>query len=490
MNKALSKSRFVLGTRCKKALWYSTHTPEIADKPDAAAIKRMKSGTAIGKLAQQLFPLGIEVTENHFKIKEAAESTQRLISEGAPALFEATALIEDRILARADLLNRVDVSTWDIYEVKSTGKVKTEHTWDVAFQTWCFRKCGFDIRNSFLVTLNGKYVRNGALDINQLFKIHPMQIDEMLEDMDEKVEDLLNVTQASECPTIRVGSQCMDSYRCPFYGVCNKAVEYGIHEIPRISGRQIANLEDRGITMIADIPADMRFSEKQEPFIHAVKIGDTIIKIPLIRQYLRTLSEPVSFLDFEGFCPGVPPFDGMSPYAQSPFQFSLRIPNISYPYFEDNYFIPTHRGDSRKELLRLLLADLPDTGSIVVWSAGYETRILQDLAALYPEYERDLNSIIRRIWDLMEPFKEGYYIDKDFHGSHSLKKVLPVLTDLSYEGLAIQSGDKAAMLYEQFINEEITIEQWVAVRDDLIKYCGMDTQAMIEILKYLQEIAR
>jgi hypothetical protein len=37
----------------------------------------------------------------------------------------------------------------------------------------------------------------------------------------------------------------------------------------------------------------------------------------------------------------------------------------------------------------------------------------------------------------MEIFKEREYFHPDFQGSYSIKKVLPVVTDISYENLAV-----------------------------------------------------
>lgn len=490
--KTLSKSRYVLGTRCKKALWFSTHTPEKADTPDPSALRRMQSGTAIGKLAQKLFPQGIEVTENHFKIKESAESTQRLISEGALVLYEATALNEFT-LARADILVRESItSAWDLYEVKSTNKPKPEHTEDLAFQTWCFRKNGFKINKSFLVTLNSGYVRQGDVNINKLFSFYSLDLEKPIKDMGDTVEHFLGVINSKECPNVSVGSHCNRSYSCPFHSLCNAFPAYGVHEIPFIRDKA-EKLRSQGVNLIEDIPSSFDLTDRQWMYVNAVTLGPQI-DYKQIKGFLQTLREPISFLDFEGHDPAIPSFDGMRPYVQSPFQFSLRFGQEGSAEYS---FIPEHNKDPRKDLLLYLLDSLPDTGSIVVWSASYEIGILQGLARLFPEYEERIIRVIHRIWDLMIPFggkKDVYpsplYVDKDFHGSHSLKKVLPVLVpSCSYSELDIQSGDKAAMLYEQWLNGEFTQEQWLKIRNDLILYCGMDTKAMQEILKVLQGVA-
>ena len=68
----------------------------------------------------------------------------------------------------------------------------------------------------------------------------------------------------------------------------------------------------------------------------------------------------------------------------------------------------------------------------------------RELGEMFPEYAEFMHSVNNRIVDLMIPFSEGWFVDKDFFGSASIKKVLPVLvTELSYKELNIQEGASA-----------------------------------------------
>ena len=55
------------------------------------------------------------------------------------------------------------------------------------------------------------------------------------------------------------------------------------------------------------------------------------------------------------------------------------------------------------------------------------------MAELYPEYKDFFVNVNTRTFDLMEIFSEGDFFDRNFLGSSSIKKVLPVLTELTYE---------------------------------------------------------
>ena len=81
--------------------------------------------------------------------------------------------------ARADMLLPVESGGWDLLEVKSSSNVwddiaRTQinavYLQDIAFQLYVYRKAGLDIRQAYLVFLNGAYVRQGDIDPQQLFR--------------------------------------------------------------------------------------------------------------------------------------------------------------------------------------------------------------------------------------------------------------------------------------------------------------------------------
>ena len=83
-------------------------------------------------------------------------------------------------------------------------------------------------------------------------------------------------------------------------------------------------------------------------------------------------------------------------------------------------------------------------------------------------------------FDQEEAKKVNYY-HKDFSGSYSIKKTLPVLTDLSYNNLSVKNGTEALITYAKF--PYMTKEEFSQSYNDLLKYCKQDTWAMVEILK-------
>lgn len=90
------------------------------------------------------------------------------------------------------------------------------------------------------------------------------------------------------------------------------------------------------------------------------------------------------------------------------------------------------------------------TGSVIVWNKVFEAGNNREMAERYPSYRKMLENNNDRIFDLMEIFSKGYFIHLDFHGSASIKNVLPILVedrDLSYEELSISKGDDAMLTW-------------------------------------------
>ena len=78
----------------------------------------------------------------------------------------------------------------------------------------------------------------------------------------------------------------------------------------------------------------------------------------------------------------------------------------------------------------------------------------------------------------------------DFHGSFSLKTVLPALVpDLSYEGMEVADGSDAGIAWDMMIRGGLDAESRDRLKSALMKYCGEDTWAMVMVLERLRSMA-
>lgn len=106
-----------------------------------------------------------------------------------------------------------------------------------------------------------------------------------------------------------------------------------------------------------------------------------------------------------------------------------------------------------------------------------------------PEHADFMESVNERIVDLMIPVSKGWYVDKDFMGSASIKSVMPVLVPkLSYKELDIQEGSSAQRVWMETILDEKNKDQKDKILDNLLKYCELDTLAMVEIFNTLRKL--
>ena len=198
---------------------------------------------------------------------------------------------------------------------------------------------------------------------------------------------------------------------------------------------------------------------------------------------MANLQYPIHFLDFETDNPAIPRFDGLHPYQQFPFQYSCHVlhQNNEIEHYE---YLHTDSTDPRLSVVESLLNHVSSCGSVVVYNASFEQGVLKHLADFFPEHAPPLQSIIDRIWDLLDIFKK-HYTHPDFCGSNSLKAVLPVLApSLDYQDLDVRDGTEAQATWNLMLNteDETDKNEWI---NRLKAYCKTDTLATVKIYKAL-----
>ncbi|MCP4602390.1 MAG: DUF2779 domain-containing protein [Proteobacteria bacterium] len=492
MLKKLSKSKYVLGLNCSKVLWLKANKPKLAAETNPGLQHRFDVGHTVGAYAQRLFPGGVLVEEDHTQINEAIKKTRELIDDRVPSVFEA-AVEYNNVRCRADILERVEGedNLWDMYEVKSTTTVKEQHLPDVSVQKYCFSGAGLPIRRVYLTHINNQYVRRGEIEPEKLF-IHE-ELTENIEHasraVEKNVDRLLEALNSDDCPSIEPGPQCTSPHTCEFYDFCNQPQNpYSIYELSR--GKKAANdLAQMGITLLKDIPDNFDLTLRQRKHVESVKTQKPVFDRVALKRHIDQLEYPLHFLDFETVSSAVPLFNKTRPYQNVPFQFSLHVQQEPNSTCYHKWFLFKERRDPREELIQSMLTNIDPNGSIVVYNKGFEKSCIQSLAHDFPKYAERLTALLPRLWDLIVPFKSGDYSHYDFHGSASLKSVLPVLVpSLSYEELEIQNGADVSLLATRWYENDMSEDEWEKTCENLQKYCHLDTLAMVEILKKLRQV--
>ena len=89
----------------------------------------------------------------------------------------------------------------------------------------------------------------------------------------------------------------------------------------------------------------------------------------------------------------------------------------------------------------------------------------------------------------MVPFRERKYYVPAMRGSYSIKQVLPALVPgFGYDEMEIADGSTASLAFRNLYYEEDE-EVIRNTRQNLLAYCGLDTLAMVEILRVLEEVS-
>ena len=235
----------------------------------------------------------------------------------------------------------------------------------------------------------------------------------------------------------------------------------------------------------------MALRDRQLTQIQTTRTNQRIIEKEKIKKLLEAFKYPIYFLDYETLSSIVPAFDGLKPYNNYPFQYSLHILETPESDLKHTEYLHTQNSNPMPDLLKKLKEDIGDTGTILTWKMGFEKGCNNQMSKLYPEYKIFLDNLNERIEDLKTPFSKNWFVDKDFFGSASIKDVLPALIpDMNHKNLDVSDGLKAQRLWMTTILKGENKESGEEIIRDLIDYCNMDTYAMVRIYEFLLTLTK
>ena len=291
--------------------------------------------------------------------------------------------------------------------------------------------------------------------------------------------------------------------------------------------------------------SDKPFSSKDRQYFQCFGIDTYINKEHYVSQskYLdyeiNKWNYPLNFIDFETATHAIPAYKGLPPYGNIAFQYSIHTLDNDGAVKHEGEFLSTSKDEfPNLGFIRNLCADLSkNEGSIFMWS-NHETKILNEIKKqilklrLADEYKQELkfiDSVLptgkREIIDQLKIAKGGVYYP-NIKGSNSIKKILPavirhsnfiqekysepiygnsngipsknyknikwvqknnndyrdpydIIKDLSDD--AINQGGMAATTFAKLLFEDLTDENRLSLQNALLKYCELDTLAMVMI---------
>ncbi len=482
----LSKSKYCNAVQCKKMLWLNEYKPEEKESLNESVLE---NGTQVGELAKNLFGFHIDVSFNE-NLKQMIEDTKSLLYLDKVVITEAS-FEYDNNFCSVDILKK-NKSDFEIYEVKSSTEVKDIYKEDISYQYYILNNLGYNVTKASIVYINSQYERNGELNLKELFNIEDVTeyVKEKLENIKLNIKEINNYMNQKREPDELLGIHCVKPYNCPFFKYCTKGLgNQNVFTLKGINNNKKFELYNKGIFEYEEL-LKIKISDKikQQIEFELYDEEDYIDKTK-IKEFLDNLTYPLYFLDFETFQMSIPLYDKTRPYMQIPFQYSLHY--IINDELKHKEFLSEPDIDPRRKLAESLVKDIPKDVCVLAYNMAFEKMVIKELAILYEDLSDHLMNIYKNIKDLMIPFKDRYYYSKNMHGIYSIKYVLPALypndPSLDYKNLdLVHNGSEAMNMFANMCN--LDKDKQKELKNSLLKYCELDTYAMVKIFYKLKEV--
>lgn len=499
----ISKSKYCSICQCGKIAWLKEHMPEEM-KPNASLIARMEAGREVGLLARGLFGNCVDVTA----FNEDGPDTARMIANTKHEMEKGTEVICEAsfsfngLYCAVDML-RKDGDGWAIYEVKSStvheGSKDDREVYiaDAAFQKYVLEHCGVKVTGTYLVCINGDYVFNGTLDLHQLFSISDVTeaASAEAENIEAKLFNVEKILASPDEPDIDLSENCNSPYPCVFWNHCARDLpKPSVFDLYRMRFSKKIEMYKDGLTGFGDLISSQRITNEKQlrQMDFALHDRGTYVDRENIREFLGELSYPLYFLDFETMQPVIPQYVGTRPYAQIPFQYSLHYIECEGGALKHKEFLAESGTDPRRALAERLCADIPMNVCVTAYNKAFECTRIKELAETFPDLAEHLLNIESNIRDLLVPFQSGFYYNRAMGGSFSIKSVLPAIfpddPELDYHNLeGVHNGGEAMTIFPQI--QHMEPEEQKTARRNLLKYCELDTYAMVKVWEELVRAA-
>lgn len=213
MSHLLSKSKYIRGLQCDRALWLDVFNPRLA-RYTAEQMRRFDRGRDFEYAFKATFPDGIDLSAELKRNVDAYPelTTMYLDKEEDVDLFEAGFLYDD-VLVLADVIHKNTDGSLDIYEVKSGNILSETYKRDAALQHYVISHCR--PINKFCIVYSG---------------IDDFVITDLTEELAAQHDEIArNIVAMKEIlsrgePATPTGQHCLEPYACPYQHYCAQGV--------------------------------------------------------------------------------------------------------------------------------------------------------------------------------------------------------------------------------------------------------------------------
>lgn len=455
--------------------------------------------------------------------KKAHAISMDFVNDGARALFQPTFISED-LLARVDILYKNPDGSYTLREVKSSSTTGGDkHIMDASFQYNVVSKAGVNVSKVELLLLNREYIREGAIDPNQLF-VNVDVTDKVINlqpAIESHLKEAREVDKSSRAPEvglddIRIANLSDDEvlhYRpdlrqensvllMPKTGVGRKknialASKLQSSHNGDISAAGIDNealdqvAQERGRQKSGDHPENT--NKLKAAFRIATATGAIICDSTCIYDTIKKIEFPAVFIDFETYLSALPPHDGCRPNDQIPFLVSMiRVEASDKDPIVTTVIASPEGGDPRGQIAKAVLDGSKGAKSLVAYNASFEKTIMKNLAKIQDLDQSGREEMLKLVGiftDIADPFRQGHFYHPKQYGGTGLKRIVgAILEKKPYEGLKIANGATAAAVYlKATVTDDARTRK--KAEKQLKKYCDVDAQCMIDVAAALEQCA-
>lgn len=412
----LSKSTYIKGEQCPKALYMYKKHPYLRDKLSIEQRARFKRGTDVGVLARTYFPGGVNMAPSSPSLfgKMFEKTMQNLNDPNVNVMYEAIFIHNDTLIM-LDILVR-DGDKWRAIEVKSSLSLSDTYYHDAALQHYVLKGCNVPISDMQLMYVNGDYVRNGDIDVKQLFVFKSVKdfAEQQLESIEKKVNELKAVVSLSNAPRMDIGTQCFTPYTCEFRGHCWK-------KVPSDSFLHTTSYDDKELFSLynSGIQDNRSFKRLINPLslemnqVDALEQDTFYINYKTFYDLVGKRTESIAFLNLLFYKPAVPILDGHKPYQEVVIAFSI-LSN------QDNEVIEWNCLDDYSKMeegLRILTEELKRYEKVIYFSA-------QNINSLMHRYSIiESKEVSFKIINFRDVLKNSDFFNKKTKYDFSLKTI-------------------------------------------------------------------
>ena len=228
MTHLLSKSKYIRGLQCERALWLDVHEPRLA-RYTAEQMRRFDRGRDFEYAFKSRFPDGIDLSAELKRNVDLYPARTAELLDLRPGTAAKTVLFEagfqyDDVLVLADVVCQREDGSLAIYEVKSGTTLSDTYRRDAALQHYVISHC--HRIHSFSIVYNGMDGENGVDGQEGRFAI--VDLTEELADeggrIAANIAEMKTIVLATAEPDTPTGQHCLTPYACPYQHHCQQGV--------------------------------------------------------------------------------------------------------------------------------------------------------------------------------------------------------------------------------------------------------------------------